>query len=253
MMPLALLILMAMLPAAGAAQDPDALFAEGNTLYRQGGFEEALARYRGAEASGGDPGVLACNRGNCLFRMGRYGPALYEYLVAERHRPRDGRVAHNIAVTSARLRGSIPARKSFTGLFMRAAGTFRADEYRAAGALLAAAFFVVAAGAFRKGRAPALRWAVLLLLPGLLLYALSSAVADGPRGRAAVVVGEAAQVFNEPSDGGDALFSLGEGEIVAVHETRGWWLRVSDCEGHSGWARGWEVRETARESAGFRQ
>jgi len=259
MMPIALLLLMAMLPGTGASQDPSALFAEGNALYGQGLFEEALSRYCGADtfgadAFGADAGVLAYNRGNCLFRMGRYGPALYEYIVAERSKPRDGRVKANIAVTTARLGGSIPARKSFIDLFRRAAGTFRADEYRAAGALLAALFFIVAAGAFRKGRMPALRWAVLLLLPGLVLYALSAAVADGPRGRVAVVVGEAAQVFNEPSDSGDALFSLREGEIVAVTDERhGRWLRVSDGAGHSGWARGDEVLEVVPDFFGNRR
>jgi tetratricopeptide (TPR) repeat protein len=252
MMPLAVLIVTTMLPAAGASQDPSALFAEGIALYQQGDFEEALARFQNAEDSGGDPGVLAYNRGNCLFRLGRHGPALYEFLKAERHRPRDGRVARNIAVTASRLGIAATSGSGFANLFRRAAGTFRADEYRTAGALLAALFFIVAAVAFRRGRDQALKWAFLLLLPGLLLYALSAAVADGPRGHTAVVVERAAQVFNEPAESSDALFSLREGEIVIVHETRGRWLRVSDSEGHSGWARGGEVREVSGESADSR-
>jgi tetratricopeptide (TPR) repeat protein len=242
MMTLALSLVMTMLLGSGGPQDAAELFAAGNDLYRQGLFEDALVQYDDAGTVGGDPGVLAFNRGNCFFRMGFLGEALHQYLIAERNRPRDGRVARNIAVTTARLGGAIPPRRSFTGLFRKAAGTFRADEYRAAGALLAAIFFIAAAGTLRKGRRPALRLAVLLLLPGLLLYALSAVVVDGPRGRIAVVVKEAAQVYNEPSDGGDALFSLREGEIVAVDGTRGGWLGVSDSEGHRGWARGTEVR-----------
>jgi tetratricopeptide (TPR) repeat protein len=250
MMPLALLLLMAMLPGSGEPRAPSTLFAEGNTLYQQGLFEDALTRFQGAVQSGGDPGILAYNSGNCLFRMGRYGRALHEYLIAERHRPRDSRIKKNISVTRDRLGGAIPERGSFAGLFRRAAGTLRADEYRSIGALLFATFLITAAGAFRKGKAPALRWVALLLLPGLVLYALSFAVKDGPRGRVAVVVEQAAQAFNEPSGSGDALFSLREGEIVAVADERRGWLRVSDSEGHSGWARGNEVWEVKGDSYG---
>jgi tetratricopeptide (TPR) repeat protein len=243
MTPLVLCLVIASIPLADGPQDPAALLAAGNELYRQGLFEDALVKYHDADEAGGDPGVLAFNRGNCLFRQGFHAEALYQYLVAERHRPRDASVRANIAAAAARLGTAVPAGKDFSGLFRKAAGTFRADEYRAAGALLAALFFIAAAAAFRRGRVPALRWTVMLLVPGLLLYALSIAVADGPRGRAAVVVGEAALVFNEPARSGDVLFSLREGEIVAVEDARGKWLLVSDSEGHQGWARTSEVRE----------
>jgi len=107
------------LPAAAGPDGRDAgaaLFAEGNAIYRQGRYDEALARYVRAGKAGGDEGVLSYDRGNCLFRLGRYGEALHAYLTAEMLRPRDGRVRRNIAVILSRLGVSAPGPKSFAKL-----------------------------------------------------------------------------------------------------------------------------------------
>jgi tetratricopeptide (TPR) repeat protein len=225
-------------PGNGAA-----LFAEAAVFYMAGDFDEALTRYAAVELLGGDAGVLACNRGNCLFRLGRYAEALCEYFAAERHRPRDGRIGRNISVTRERLGCEVPGAGGFSARFRRAAGAFRSDEYQAAGALLLAFFFLIAANAFRKGGTPALRWAAFLLLPGIVLYALSLSVMEGPRGRVAVVIGDAALVCNEPSENGDVLFSLRRGEVVRVLDSNGEWLRIEDGNEHRGWTGRSPVRE----------
>jgi Ca-activated chloride channel family protein len=55
---------------------------EGNLLYREGRYEEALARYAEALSEAPDSPILHYNLGNALFRLGRLEDAVREYGTA---------------------------------------------------------------------------------------------------------------------------------------------------------------------------
>jgi len=238
-----MLFLLLVLPvAAASASEADLSLERGNRLYFLGSYEDALDMYEAARLEGGAPGTLAHNRGNCLFRLNRFGEALHAFLEAEKHLPRDSRVRKNIAVTADRLGNPPNEGSGFVDLFRRGAGWLTAVEYGLLGRVLLVVFFVCAAGVMARGRISSLRSAVLLLLPGLLFVGLAELVDDGPRGSVCVGVKNAALVVNEPTGQGTALFSLREGEVVALESARRGWVRIRDREGNRGWARDSAVR-----------
>lgn len=235
-------ILSILLAGLASAADPDLSLERGNRLYFIGSYEDALDMYDAARLEGGAAGTLAFNRGNCLFRLDRYGEALHAFLEAEKHLPRDGRVKRNIAVTTDRLGNPAGTGAGFVDRFRLGAGWITAAEYGAAARLLLALFFFTALGTMWRRRLPAGRWVALFLLPGLLFVGLSELVGDGPRGPVCVVVKNAALVVNEPTSEATALFSLREGEVVALEASRRDWVRIMDREGNRGWARDTAVR-----------
>lgn len=68
------------------AEDGEAarLNEEGNRLYGEGRFEEALARYAEGLATEPDSRALHYNMGNALYRLGRVDEAVREYAAASR-------------------------------------------------------------------------------------------------------------------------------------------------------------------------
>jgi|GEM_PF-3596790 len=230
---------------AGSEEDPVALFERGNDLYGAGDYVAALECYRGAMLHGGDRGVLAFNTGNCWFRLDRFGPALHAYLVAELHRPRDARLAGNIDAARSRLGLTEREPWAFVDQVRRGAGLFMASEYCAVAAILAALIGIRLAWAVIRTRPPG---RLFLIVGGVVLVVsllLAWLVRDGPRGLVAVVLNDAVLVWDEPSDRGQALFSLGEGEMVRIAERRPGWLMIDDRAGHEGWVRRVGIGEVA--------
>lgn len=224
------------------AAEADLCLERGNRLYFLGAYEDAIDMYDAARLGGGAPGVLAYNRGNCLFRLDRFGEALHAYLEAEKHLPRSSNVQNNIAVTASRLGNPPAGGGGFVERLRKSAGWFTASEYGAAGRILLVVFLAAATLSMARARVPSARWVGLVLLPGVVLLGLSAFVDDGPRGSACVVVKNAVLVVNEPTGQGDALFSLREGEVVALEAVRRDWVRIRDREGNRGWARDAAVR-----------
>ena len=231
-----------LLVGLASTADPDLSLERGNRLYFIGSYADALDMYELARLEGGAAGTLAFNRGNCLFRLDRYGEALHAFLEAEKHLPRSSRVMKNIAVITDRLGNPAGTGAGFVDRLRRGAGWITAAEYGVLARLLLTLFFFAAAGAMWRRRLPAPRWLVLFLLPGLVFAGISELVDDGPRGSVCVVVKNAALVVNEPTSQGTALFSLREGEVVALQASRREWVRISDREGNRGWARDSAVR-----------
>jgi len=234
------LLIVSILLAAPA--DAELSLERANRLYFIGSFADALDLYEAASVEGGMAGVLAYNRGNCLFRLERYGEAMHAFLEAEKDLPRSGRVKKNIAVTRNRLGNPAAAGAGFADRLRRCAGWVTAAEYGLLARLFLILFFFFAAGAMWRRRLPSRRWVIAFLVPGLIFAGLSELVDDGPRGAVCVVVKNAALVVNEPTSRADALFSLREGEVVALERSRPDWVRIRDREGNRGWARGSAVR-----------
>jgi Ca-activated chloride channel family protein len=75
------------------------LVREGNRLFEQGKFEQALARYSSAEELTTDPGLVAFNEGVVLYRLGRYRDALLHFRRSNEDAvgTRQARLLYNLA------------------------------------------------------------------------------------------------------------------------------------------------------------
>lgn len=244
---LAALLLASAGPDSPLEESVDRLFAEACRLHGEERFEDAADLFEEAARSGesAQSGAAFHNMGVCLFEMGRHSEALWAFFCAEKRLPRDKQVRSKIGMTCERL-GTFSRmgdeRRHFADAFRSATGAVATEEYLA-GAALAASFFLLLAGLFLlRGRG--LSWRFLsLLAPAAVLLGLAFCVRDGPRGAVGVAVQQGGFVYDERSEEGEAVFSLGEGEVVAVTERPGddGWLLVRSVDGSQGWTR--SVRE----------
>jgi len=235
----AALLLLALAAATLArADDPIAAFYRGNALYAEGRFADAAAAYESALAGGQESAALYYNLGNAYMKDGRPGPAVLNYERARRLAPADVDVRTNLAFA---LEGQqlAPAESPWWKLALPLA------ERAGSGALAAAAValyaLVLAALAVRllwpAARTPATRAA--LVAAALLLFAGANlgyrvAVYDLAEDAVVTAAGETPVRF-EPSDDGTAHFTVVEGTLLHVLETRDGWLQVARGDGRRGW------------------
>lgn len=81
-----------------------ALFEKGNTLYNKGHFAKAAQTFRALTHNPKWTNFsVLYNLGNCYFRLQQYGVALAFYRKAQRHRPNDLDLLHNIQLLYQRV------------------------------------------------------------------------------------------------------------------------------------------------------
>jgi tetratricopeptide (TPR) repeat protein len=229
-------------PGSGAAEvaasNPTAAFYEANSLYGKGQFDEAAKAYESVLASGQESAPLYYNLGNAYMKSGKPGQAILNYERARRLAPGDVDVATNLrfALEQQKISGEEPLwRRLVLPLAERAGSASLAGVCVAlyAALLLALALRLT----WPQTHQPATR--VALVLGALLLFAganLGYRVARYDLAEDAVVTraGETPVRF-EPSPDGTTHFSVPEGTLLQILESRDGWLQVARPDGRRGW------------------
>ena len=89
--------------SAASAQDARTLFDEGNTLYLQQRYPEAIALYEAVLKGGLESGELQFNLGNAYFKSGRLAPAILAFERAHSLMPNDDDVVFNLQYANLRV------------------------------------------------------------------------------------------------------------------------------------------------------
>jgi hypothetical protein len=246
----ALVALLVVLSVAGGAaaeraatDDPRTTFFEANTLYRNGRYAEAASRYEAIRAAGLESGALNYNLGNAYFKGGALGRAILGWERARCDMPRDPDVKANLrfarrqasrtsldepAGPPAWLRLLVPL--AFVAS-VRELVTITATVYMATLLLLTLRVLL-----------PAWRPALgrMAIAAGIATMVTGTALGVGFVRQelvvtAVVVRGPDTTVRFEPSETGTVHFSLGEGAVVRVLDTRDGWRQVARADGRRGW------------------
>jgi tetratricopeptide (TPR) repeat protein len=217
------------------AQWPDAAAARaaGDGAYREQRYAEAEKAYEAALALGGPRGVLHYDLGACAFRGKQYARALYHFRLAQVELPRDSELRENLQSVQRKLGRGETQSFQFTRSLQAALHYFTMSELLVVGyALLGLGLLLLAVHvvARRDPMRSVLKFVVVLLVIVGVLYAVRAS--ESAR---AVVLESRTIVRNEPSPQTESLFTLGEGDEVAVEEVRGEWAKVRSERGVRGW------------------
>lgn len=222
------------------------LFEEGNALYRQGQYGQALGRYESILASGVHSSSLYFNMGNCCYKLQDIGHAVLYYEKALRLSPGDEDVLANLAITNIAVVDRItPLEKH---LFFKIADGFLGVIPRKVLMILLVAVYltgmllVITAVISRK---PAVKSAAMrsAVVPGIVLVLLGVMLVGQIRRAGnrveAVILAEVVQVKSAPNESAAMdLFSLHEGTKVRVDQHTDGWLEIVLADGKVGWIRG---------------
>jgi tetratricopeptide (TPR) repeat protein len=220
-----------------------AFYNEGNKSYSSGDFDKALEMYRKVLDSGVESPELFYNTGNAFFKKGQIGMARYYWEKALRLKPGDDDVKHNIEFLRMHKLQDKFSTANEGNMFVY---IYRSVNLRTWYQLfivtyaLCCIFLAVRMVSSKDGvRFLALTLFITFLIgaaySGTNMYLKNRYESGSSRG---VIVAHEIPVKSEPDDDlGTDLFTLHEGTMVRMLETRGDWYKIVAGEKLIGWIR----------------
>lgn len=224
------------------AQSLDLMFEEGNRLYREGLFQEAVTAYRRLLETGATGAALLFNLGNAYYKSGETARAILSYERALRLTPRDKDVLFNLQVARLATVDRVPElpemfyqswwRRWRELLDVRALTFLTAAVHLLfVGALI---FRLLSRSSLFRRRLKTAAFALGLLL-GVLALTWASRMSDLQSRDAAVVMTPAVEVSSAPGGDGTVIFTVHAGLKLRILRSRGEWSEIRLSDGKEGW------------------
>lgn len=238
---LLMVALMAVVSARAGAQEE--IFQNGNRLYQEGRYAEAVEAWQRVREAGFTSAAIHFNLGNAYFKLGRLGPAILEYERAGRIAPGDEDVAANLRLARSVTADDIEPLPRFWLLAawdwwvdllpLGALGWATAGSWLLAGGGLVLLILARGPGSRRLGAVALTTAAGTTLLLGLNL-----AVRELGLGRPeeAVVMAVEVGVKSAPTEDPNlTIFNIHEGTVVQVERHSDAWAEIKLEDGRVGW------------------
>lgn len=224
------------------AQDARVLFNEGNKIYLQQHYKEAIASYEAVLVGGMESGELFFNLGNAYFKSGRIADAILAYERSHRLMPNDEDVVFNLQYANLRVIDTI---EPVPQLFLyRWADALLAFFPRSVQFWLIYCSFLITLAAFGYllfARTFGARRAALLFgIIGMAWCAISAVFYGINSYRAsttvyAIVMTDVANIKSAPDKNGGDAFVLHTGVKVQVLDGVNGWKKIRLADGKIGW------------------
>ncbi len=224
------------------AQTSTELFDKGNEYYRVGNYDGAIAQYQKIINQGLVSAAVYFNLGNAYYREGKIGSAILAYERAQRLKPNDPDIAHNLQLADLKTVDRIePVPELFLMQWLRSYDAFVSFDiaFRAmlAGWIL---FFLSLAGIFvirNLAVMRLLRWltlvaVVLLVLSGgtVGIHTLLSRGSDQ-----GIIITPVVTAKSSPDEQSINAFVIHEGLKVKLSDMLGDWIKITLPDGKVGW------------------
>jgi tetratricopeptide (TPR) repeat protein len=219
------------------AAGPEAAFEQGNKLYEEGKYAQAVASYDQALQTGKLSAALLFNRGNALFKLGQTGRAIASYLQAKKISPRDPDLHANLQFARSMARGGTNYRAERWHAWL---GSLTLNEWTLlTTATLWILFMFLALGEWRPELRRTLRnytvaAAFAVLFAGVCL---AGVIDDDYFTKSAVVIAGEAEVRNGPLEESQTVYKVRDGAELTVLDQKDGWYQVVDAAQRVGWLR----------------
>ena len=221
----------------------DIVFEEGNVLYNDGKFAEAIDKYESILERGKHSAELYYNLGNANYKLNNIAPSIYYYEKALLLNPTDEDIKNNLKGYAENMTidaiDEVP-QVGFSRIINNLVNTYSADTWSKlaiGGVLLFVILFLVYHFSYASTRK---RIAFIFSTLGLLLACFSVAMAfqkqhldekDNP----AIVFAQEARARSEANRSSEEVFRLHEGTKVQVLENYEDWYKIQITDNSTGW------------------
>ncbi len=224
------------------AQDARAMFDEGNKLYLQQHYPEAIASYEAVLKGGLESGELQFNLGNAYFKSSRLADAILAFERARTLMPNDEDVAFNLAYANLRVVDKIdpvpqlflyrwadsllllfPPSVQLWLIYCSFLATLASFGY-----LLFARTFTARRTALLFGMLTAAWLVISAVFYGINSYRSSATVY-------AIVMSDVSNIKSAPDKKGGDAFVLHTGVKVQVLDSVNGWKKIRLADGKIGW------------------
>jgi len=234
----------------GFGQQSSDLFAEGNRLYQEEKYEEALTKYQEIEQHDLVSDALYYNMANAYYKLNKIAPAVYYYEKVLQRNPLHNDAAFNLSFAKRMAIDNIEPlpkniyqkfRDSFVLKLSYNAWAWLGVSF----ALLVGVLFLWYYFTYRTGY-KRLFFVSSIVCAGLSLFFVAMAYQNYQyvsTTQYAIVYAEETEVKTAPSVAGEVSFELHEGTKVQVLERLDNWKKISIADGREGWILEEDIRE----------
>ena len=218
------------------------LFEEGNTLYNEGKYAEAIDKYMAILETGKHSAELYYNLGNAHYKLNNVAPSIYYLEKAKLLNPNDKDIINNLAFANNMTVDAIDnvPEVGFSRLIKNATNTFSFDVWAKAAVALAFIYVILVLlyyfsySSGRKRVSFIASVVSLMLLCVTLVFAFNKYEID-KKDKPAIVFVQESQVKTEPNLRSEEAFRLHEGTKVQVLDTVNNWKKIKLTDGKTGW------------------
>ncbi len=239
---LAVLFVSGLAPAFAPGQTATDMFNKGNELYRAGKYADAAAEYQRIIDEGKVSAAIYFNLGNAFYRQGNIARAILAYERAQRLKPGDPDITHNLRLVNLKTLDRIePVPELFVIPWLRSYAAF-VSRQSAFDALLFGwgIFFLSLAGVYVLRNAALvrmLRWTVLaaalvIVCSGATLGVHVMLSRDNDQ---AIVTAVVVTAKSSPDEQSVNAFVVHEGLKVKLSDELGDWVKITLADGKVGW------------------
>lgn len=229
------------------------LFLEGNQLYQQEKYSQAISRYEQVLEMGFESSELYYNLGNAYFRSNNIGKAILNYERARRLAPLNDDIRHNLEIANLSIIDKIEAPPKFflTEILDDVIEFLGLKLNLNAFTKLVLAIYVVFMSLiiFRLfiRRTDVRKKLFYLIIPVFIIFAiilvlLQIQIYKTTHTDEAVILVEEIDVVGSPEENAKQLFALHEGTKVKINKSLSksdkTWLHVQLVDGKTGWVKG---------------
>ena len=220
----------------------DVLFEEGNALYNQGKYAEAIAKYELLLDKDTHSPALYFNMANAHYKLNNVAPTIYYYEKAKLLNPNDKDIQINLNFAQNMTIDAIDnvSDVGFSRLFKNIVNTFSVDiwsKIAVGGVLLFVILFLIYHFTYRTTQ-KRIAFIVSLLSILVSLFSLTMAFQKGSldeKENPAIVFAQESRVKTDPNNTSEELFRLHEGTKVQVLEVYNNWFKIEIADKTTGW------------------
>lgn len=224
------------------AQNVDNLFVSGNTLYKDGKFEEAIKKYKSIESQELISSELFYNLGNAYYKLNKVGPAIYYYEKSLKLDPLNKDVKNNLVFAKRLALDNIKElpktllqkfNKNYLQILTYNQWAIVVIVFSVLGSLLFLLFyFTQTSGKKRFYFATSALSFILLIISFSITY---HQYLKEKNNKEAIVFAEKTEVRNAPTLNSEEVFTLHEGTKVIVLDAVDNWKKIKLADGKQGW------------------
>lgn len=220
----------------------ETLFEQGNTLYNDGKYPEAIDKYQAILDSGMHSSELYFNLGNAHYKLNHIAPSIYYYEKALQLDPNDKDIKNNMAYAKNMTIDAIDAvpEVGISKILNNITSVLSYDGWAITTVILFVLFVLLfltyyfAQYTMRKRMAFSGGFLVLGVGVLTLILAFHSYNLD-KKNNPAIVFAQESQVKSEPNLSSQEAFVLHEGTKVQVLDTVNNWKKIKLADGKTGW------------------
>jgi len=238
------IVLLVLVGAVGSAQTASDDFERGNSLYREGKFDQAAAAYEAILSQGFAGAAVYFNLGNSYYRLGKVAPAILAYERALRLQPNDPDIKHNLSLVNLKTADRIePLPDLFFIEWLRSLSVV--VPLRVTVWLFVIAWILLFGGLavlYLLGWSSGLRLARIIALSAFialipLTVLMISQAADSHSRDDAIVTASVVTAKSSPDTQGLDAFVVHEGLKVRLSDGVAGWVKIVLADGKVGWVR----------------